>query len=185
MREVSHFLHRGSRTKPAVSGAFLTIFTLPTGVPAFQREGGLPAVRGGNNMTTTSRNVTVGLIVAVGLAGRADSRHRSPSSTLAAAGLTQCRERRLRDRRLEPGAGLESDLHRHAHRDEYGELLESAARGDRSHRDLRRLQRHRTAVHANLRSTTAPPRRVAPSRGDRRGVHGAGRPVPVPTAGAR
>ena len=32
--------------------------------------------------------------------------------------------------------------------------------------------------------TTGPPRRVAPSGGHRCGVHGAGRPVPVPTAGA-
>ena len=45
------------------------MFTFQTGVPAFQREGGLPAVRGGNDMARTSRNLAVSVIVAVGLAG--------------------------------------------------------------------------------------------------------------------
>ena len=53
---------------PPFPGAVLTIFTLPTGVPAFQREGGLRPSVEGNDMTTTSRSLTVGLIVTVGLA---------------------------------------------------------------------------------------------------------------------
>ena len=82
------------------------------------------------------------------------------------------------------GAGVESDLHRHAHCDQYRELLESAARGDRSHGDLRCVQRHEAALHTNFRPQPGRPRRVAPSGSRRCGLHGAGRPVPVPTAGA-
>ena len=52
---------------------------------------------------------------------------------------------------------MESDLHRHAHRDEHAELLQSTARGDRSHGDLRRLQRHRTPLHPRFSFTTALP----------------------------
>ena len=83
------------------------------------------------------------------------------------------------------GAGVEPGLHRHAHRDEHRELLQSTARGDRSHGDLRRVQRHRTALHPALRSRPGPPRRVAPGGGHRRGPHRPGRPVPVPAGGAR
>ena len=129
-------------------------------------------------MTRTSRNLTVGLIVTVGLAGigrtASAATRTNPPTVIEARG----QQTRL------GGAGVESDLHRHAHCDEYGELLQSAARGDRSHGDLRCVQRHRTALHTNLRPRQGPPRRVAPSGGHRCGAHGAGRPVPVPTAGA-
>ena len=40
------------------------------------------------------------------------------------------------------------------------------------------------ALHTNFRSQHGRPRRVAPSGGRRCGLHGAGRPVPVPTGGA-
>ena len=117
-------------------------------------------------MTRTCRILTVGLIVMLGQAGV--GRTASADEPLGFA-----------------GAGVESDLHRHAHRDEHGELLQPAARGDRSHGDLRRVQRHRTALHADLRSRPRSPRRVAPSGGHRGGVHRAGRPVPVAAGGAR
>ena len=138
------------------------MFTLPTGVPAFQRAGGLPAVRWRDAMTRTSRNVTVGLIVTLGLAGVGRTASAEPAPIAdgypdqASPGPS---ERRSRSNTTNSfgGAGLESDLHRHAHCDEYGELLQSAARGDRSHGDLRRVQRHRTALHADLRSRTGRP----------------------------
>ena len=117
------------------------------------RRSRIPACRaacrlsdGGNAMTKTSRSVTVGVIVTVGLAGI--------GWTALGDGSRRCC-RRSDDNRV-GGAGLESDLHRHAHRHEHGELLQSAARGDRSHGDLRRLQRHRTALHADLRPRQAP-----------------------------
>ena len=83
------------------------------------------------------------------------------------------------------GAGVEPDLHRHAHRDEHGELLQPPAGGDRPHRDLRRVQRHRTPLHADLRPRAGSPRRLAPGGGHRGRVHRAGRLVPVPAGGAR
>ena len=43
------------------------------------------------------------------------------------------------------------------------------------------IERRYTPIFVHDR---APRRRVAPSRGHRRGVHGAGRPVPVATGGA-
>ena len=84
----------------------------------------------------------------------------------------------------EPGSGVESDLRRDAHRDEHGELVESAPRSDRAHGHLRCLQRDRAPLHADLRPERRRRRRaprssgsVAPSGGRRRRVHGAGRPV--------
>ena len=168
MGAVSHTLHARLGTEP---GRFWSIFEdvhPQTGVPAFQREGGLPAVRWRNAMTRTSRNVTVGLIVTSGW------------QVLDGCGQLVARPKPRTGQIRLGGAGLESDLHRHAHCDEYGELLQSAARGDRSYGDLRCVQRHRTALHADLRSRQGPRRRIAPSGGRRCGVHGAGRPVPVP-----
>ena len=133
-------------------------------------------------MTRTSRNVMVGLLVTVGLAGACVGPVSARPRTMPGSQLKT--RIALEDKDQVGSAGLESDLHRHAHCDEYGELLQSAARGDRSHGDLRRVQRDRTALHANLRSRQGPRRLVAPSGGHRCGVHGAGRPVPVPTAGA-
>jgi hypothetical protein len=45
------------------------MFTLQTAVPAFQREGGLLAVRRRGNMTRTPRRLTVGVILTLALAG--------------------------------------------------------------------------------------------------------------------
>ena len=63
----------------AVSGAFPPMFTLPAGVRAFPDADGPPAVRWRDDMTRTSRNVTAGLIVTLGLAGIA----RTPSAERA------------------------------------------------------------------------------------------------------
>jgi hypothetical protein len=63
-------------------------------------------------------------------------------------------------------------------------FVQSAARGDRSHGDLRCTQRHRTTVHTSVRSQSGPSPLVAPRGGDCRGVHSARRPVPVPCPGA-
>ena len=106
-------------------------------------------------MARTSRNLAVSVIVAVGLAGvarTACARQTDPSEVTPQVQNTGfgC-------------AGLESDLYRHAHRDEYRELLEPTAQGDRSHRDLRRVQRHRTTLHANVRPRQRPRRRVTAS----------------------
>ena len=85
-----------------------------------------------------------------------------------------------------PGTGVESDLHRHAHRDEHGELLEPAARGI-VHTAIfdayNGIERRYTPVFVHARR---PARRLAPGGGHRRGVHRARRPVPVAQqAGAR
>ena len=82
----------------------------------------------------------------------------------------------------EPGSGVESDLHRDARCDEHGEFVESAPRSDRSHSHLRRLQRDRAPLHADVRPERRRRRRaprssrsVAPSSGHRCRVYGAGR----------
>ena len=55
--------------KEVISGALLSMFTLKPGVPAFRREGGVQSSEGEGAMTRTSRNVTGGLMVTLGLAG--------------------------------------------------------------------------------------------------------------------
>ena len=82
---------------------------------------------------------------------------------------------------------MEPDLHRHADCDEYGKFVESTARRDRPHRDLRCLQRDRATVPANLRGQHLASWRIASGRGDRCGIHRARRLLPVlvaaPTGG--
>ena len=102
-------------------------------------------------MTRTSRNVTVGLIVTLALAGIGWT-WGHPAGPGPCPGPGRKRRSHSRTTHSVGGAGLESDLHRHAHCDEYGELRESTARGDRSYGDLRCVQRHRTALHPNFRS---------------------------------
>ena len=91
-----------------------------------------------------------------------DSR-REPALASPPSSLAQRLIRRVclpeRSRR-QPGAGMESDLHRHAHRHEYGKLVQSSAGRDRPRLDLRRAQRYRTSLHADLRSARSGARRV-------------------------
>ena len=61
--------------------------------------------------------------------------------------------------------------------DQYAELLQPAARGNRSHRDLRCLQWYRGPLHASLRSAERSQRSVASSCGHCRRAHSAGRTV--------
>ena len=104
---------------------------------------------------------------------------------LVALGRTRFISRRNRARvfgvgRLhQPGAGVESGLHRHTDCYEYGELLQPAARGDSSHRHLRRVQRYRAPLHTNPRRQQRASRRLAPSCGHCCGIHRDRRPLPV------
>ena len=72
--------------------------------------------------------------------------------------LLDCHRRRKspKDRPRQPGAGMEPDLHRHADCDQYGKFVESTARRDRSHRDLRCLQRDRARYTPIFVDSTAP-----------------------------
>ena len=85
----------------------------------------------------------------------------------------------------QPGAGMEPDLHRHAHCDEYRRTrpVSGSARSF-----TRRSSTPTTASSGATRQSSfisePRPRRVAPSGGHRCRVHGAGRPLPVPAVGA-
>ena len=85
----------------------------------------------------------------------------------------------------ERGDRVESDFRGHAHRHQHAQFVEPAPRRNRSHRDLRRLQRHRTALHADLRSYRRAARRIATGRCDRCRLHDACRLVPGASGGAR
>ena len=175
MRAVSHILQAASRTRiPPFLGVFSTMFTLQTGVPAFQRVGRPPCRpwrRTSHEESSCRRDVTR-WCVAIAIASS------SASSWTALLGMGR--------RQPRPGAGLESDLHRHAHCDEYTRTPPVSGSG-RSF--TRRSSMPTTASNGATRHSSFTMR--APRGASRRAaviaaaLHRAGRPVPVATAGAR
>ena len=160
------------------------MFTLQTGVPAFQRDGGLPAVR---------------------------RRERHDEDISKRDGRLDCDSRagRLRTSRPaiarpagpgRPGPAEDADRTERRPASEVLDwnqiFIDTLIATNTANSSSQRLgaivhtaifdayngiERRYTPIFVHDR---APSRRVAPSGGHRCGVHGAGRPVPVPTAGA-
>ena len=136
-------------------------------------------------MTRTSRNVTVGLIVTLGLAGvgwTASADRSNPDGSAVG------RRRTAIATSLEQSArrcwtGIRSSSTRSLRRIRRTPPVSGSGRSF-----TRRSSMPTTASNGATRqssfTTERPARRVAPSGGHRCGVHGAGRPVPVATAGA-
>ena len=130
-------------------------------------------------MTRTSRNLTVGLIVTLGLAGIGWT-VRGPD--LAVGSETPIARRTTNGSEVLEWNQIFIDTliatnTANSSSQRLGAIVHTAIFDA-----YNGIERRYTPIFVHEQG---PPRRVAPSGGHRRGVHGAGRPVPVATAGAR